>query len=138
MKKLEQSRTINLDLGKLNELAQGATKGDEDGASGFNLIASASAAQKDVRIGSVFYESGFIERQLITRAFANDDVGAEFEALKQREIEDDLPTDSGPVSLPGWGSWAGEGKWGWMRVEAVGLFDDSLCRGCLKAIAQRH
>lgn len=54
------------------------------------------------------------QRDLIARAFAGDNVAAEFEAEKQAEAERELPTIDTPTILPGWGSWASaqkEPKW---------------------------
>ena len=50
----------------------------------------------------------FAQRDLVRRAFAGDDVVAEFEADKSREIEED-ETKEIDVTLPGWGSWSGAG-----------------------------
>ncbi|PHH61354.1 hypothetical protein CDD81_432 [Ophiocordyceps australis] len=48
------------------------------------------------------------DEQMVERAFAGDDVVAEFEREKQavQEADDDKVLDS---TLPGWGSWVGEG-----------------------------
>lgn len=49
----------------------------------------------------------FVQKDLISEAFAGDDVVAEFEAEKQQVIadEDDKEED---ITLPGWGDWAGD------------------------------
>ena len=51
--------------------------------------------------------------QNIREAFADDDVTdnlvAEFEKEKELEIQNTVIKDTDHVSLPGWGSWAGEG-----------------------------
>eukprot|EP01130_Rhizamoeba_saxonica_P012720 TRINITY_DN5396_c0_g1_i9.p1 TRINITY_DN5396_c0_g1~~TRINITY_DN5396_c0_g1_i9.p1 ORF type:complete len:381 (+),score=137.23 TRINITY_DN5396_c0_g1_i9:1341-2483(+) len=57
----------------------------------FNLLASASEAQKDI----------------IKRAFAGDDVEADFAAEKAAIISETLPEME--TALPGWGSWSGAG-----------------------------
>jgi len=61
--------------------------------SSFNLLSSATEEQKE----------------LIKRAFANDDVVEEFKAAKQAEREADLPPAPKPTDMPGWGEWVGEG-----------------------------
>ncbi|CAB4446072.1 unnamed protein product [Rhizophagus irregularis] len=50
----------------------------------------------------------FSQRELVARAFANDNVVEEFEAEKQAIIEDDEPKEQ-DLTLPGWGSWGGKG-----------------------------
>ena len=51
-----------------------------------------------------------LQRQLLQRAFAADDVAAEFEAAKEAEVAAELPKEDGPLVLPGWGVWAGQQK----------------------------
>ena len=54
------------------------------------------------------------QRELIARAFAGDNVAAEFEAEKEAEAEGELPKIEAPSVLPGWGAWASsqkEPKW---------------------------
>lgn len=54
------------------------------------------------------------QRELIARAFAGDNVAAEFEADKEAEAERELPKIEAPSVLPGWGAWASnqkEPKW---------------------------
>ena len=48
------------------------------------------------------------QRELVHRAFAGDDVQAEFGAEKDREVDED-ETKEIDESLPGWGSWSGAG-----------------------------
>ncbi|SCV71886.1 BQ2448_4580 [Microbotryum intermedium] len=48
------------------------------------------------------------QRELVAKAFAGDDVVAEFEEEKRREIERDAPKEI-DNTLPGWGSWSGKG-----------------------------
>lgn len=50
----------------------------------------------------------FNQRELVARAFANDDVVAEFEEEKMAEIEEDGDKVE-DLTLPGWGSWGGAG-----------------------------
>lgn len=50
----------------------------------------------------------FSQRELVARAFANDDVVAEFEEEKLAEIEEDGDKVE-DLTLPGWGSWGGAG-----------------------------
>ncbi|KAI8988151.1 small-subunit processome [Mycotypha africana] len=50
----------------------------------------------------------FSQRELVARAFANDDVVTEFEEEKRAEIEEDEDKVE-DLTLPGWGSWGGAG-----------------------------
>ena len=50
----------------------------------------------------------FKQRDLVARAFAGDNVIADFEAMKQQEIEADAPREE-DLTLPGWGTWGGKG-----------------------------
>lgn len=50
----------------------------------------------------------FKQRDLVARAFAGDNVVADFEELKQAQIEADAPREE-DLTLPGWGSWGGKG-----------------------------
>ncbi|KAI8887091.1 small-subunit processome [Backusella circina FSU 941] len=50
----------------------------------------------------------FSQRELVARAFANDDVVAEFEDEKMGEIQEDGDKVE-DLTLPGWGEWAGAG-----------------------------
>ena len=58
--------------------------------------------------GDDVYEEGFQNEDLISQAFAGDDVVSKFDQEKQRVIidEDDKEVD---MTLPGWGGWAGDG-----------------------------
>jgi U3 small nucleolar RNA-associated protein 14 len=49
---------------------------------------------------------GLSQEELVRRAFAGDDVAAEFAADKAAEVEGELPSEEVPGSLPGWGTWA--------------------------------
>jgi U3 small nucleolar RNA-associated protein 14 len=46
------------------------------------------------------------QQELIARAFAGDDVAAEFESEKEAEAEKEGPKIEFPSQLPGWGAWA--------------------------------
>ncbi|KAF9098877.1 hypothetical protein BGX27_000711 [Mortierella sp. AM989] len=48
------------------------------------------------------------QRDLVARAFANDNVVSEFEKEKMEVMEAEKPKDI-DMTLPGWGSWAGKG-----------------------------
>ncbi|CCG83469.1 U3 small nucleolar RNA-associated protein [Taphrina deformans PYCC 5710] len=48
------------------------------------------------------------QAELVGRAFAGDDVVAEFEAAKDSAIKEDAPQEI-DETLPGWGSWTGDG-----------------------------
>ncbi|PRW50835.1 U3 small nucleolar RNA-associated 14-like protein A [Chlorella sorokiniana] len=59
--------------------------------------------------------AGLSQQDLIRRAFAGDDVAAEFAAAKAAEVEEELPQveeelpqEDVPGMLPGWGTWAGQ------------------------------
>jgi len=93
IKKLADSQTVNLDLDRLEVRAEQVTQAKVTDKDQFNLIASATLAQK----------------QLIQRAFANDNIETEFETEKKKEIEDQLPKEDLGLDLPGWGAWAGTG-----------------------------
>jgi len=54
LKKMEQSRTINLDMDAVENLVAQSTRKKGSEESDFNLVASASDAQKEVRILTVF------------------------------------------------------------------------------------
>eukprot|EP01018_Ginkgo_biloba_P014744 Gb_36334 [translate_table: standard] len=45
------------------------------------------------------------QADLIQRAFAGDDVEAEFEQVKAQAVNEEIPVSEGNVSLPGWGDW---------------------------------
>ncbi|KAF9121882.1 hypothetical protein BGW39_010190 [Mortierella sp. 14UC] len=49
------------------------------------------------------------QRELVARAFANDNVVSEFEKEKMETMEAEKPKDI-DLTLPGWGSWAGKGQ----------------------------
>ncbi|KAK9385219.1 small-subunit processome [Lipomyces mesembrius] len=50
----------------------------------------------------------FVQRELVKRAFAGDDVVREFQEEKQKTVEDEGDKEV-DVTLPGWGSWTGKG-----------------------------
>ncbi|KAG2751834.1 Utp14-domain-containing protein [Suillus brevipes Sb2] len=52
--------------------------------------------------------TAFKQRELVSLAFAGDNVVQAFEDLKQTEIEADAPREV-DTTLPGWGSWGGTG-----------------------------
>ncbi|KAF8273841.1 Utp14 protein-domain-containing protein [Lactarius quietus] len=52
--------------------------------------------------------NAFGQKDLVTMAFAGDNVVEEFEETKRREIEQDAPREV-DTSLPGWGAWGGQG-----------------------------
>lgn len=52
--------------------------------------------------------AAFKQRELVSLAFAGDNVVQAFEDLKQKEIEADAPREV-DTTLPGWGSWGGTG-----------------------------
>ncbi|KAI9445374.1 Utp14-domain-containing protein [Lactarius indigo] len=60
------------------------------------------------RIGTGKKYNAFEQKDLVTMAFAGDNVVEEFEETKRREIEDDAPREV-DTSLPGWGAWGGQG-----------------------------
>lgn len=67
------------------------------------------------------------QRELIARAFAGDDVQAEFAEEKAREAEAEAPPADVPSLLPGWGAWVGQQRTpGWMAKAQ----DKALRCGC--------
>lgn len=46
--------------------------------------------------------------ELVSQAFAGDDVVAEFETIKDKTVSEDAPQEI-DETLPGWGSWTGDG-----------------------------
>jgi len=52
--------------------------------------------------------AAFKQRELVAKAFAGDNVVADFEAEKRREVERDAPREE-DNTLPGWGAWSGKG-----------------------------
>lgn len=52
--------------------------------------------------------TAFKQRELVSLAFAGDNVVQAFEDLKQAEVEADAPREV-DTTLPGWGSWGGTG-----------------------------
>ena len=52
--------------------------------------------------------SAIQQRDLVARAFADDNVVSAFEAEKEQEMELDAPQEQ-DLTLPGWGSWGGKG-----------------------------
>ncbi|CAG8467183.1 1318_t:CDS:2 [Acaulospora colombiana] len=50
----------------------------------------------------------FKQRELVARAFANDNVIDDFLAEKQAAIDEDKPKEE-DITLPGWGTWVGKG-----------------------------
>ncbi|WFC97508.1 hypothetical protein MYAM1_000222 [Malassezia yamatoensis] len=48
------------------------------------------------------------QRELVSEAFAGDDVMLDFQSEKQRAIRSDAPREES-TELPGWGSWGGKG-----------------------------
>ncbi|KJE96693.1 hypothetical protein CAOG_06972 [Capsaspora owczarzaki ATCC 30864] len=75
---------------------------DDDAPRTSKRSAASAAAAMDLTTSSAE------QRKLIERAFANDNVVAEFEAEKRALVEADAPKDE-DVTLPGWGAWGGEG-----------------------------
>jgi len=51
---------------------------------------------------------GATNEELMRRAFANDDIEAEFEKEKLADVDAELPNADVPKNLPGWGAWASE------------------------------
>ncbi|KLO20113.1 Utp14-domain-containing protein [Schizopora paradoxa] len=67
---------------------------------------NASAGEALLKGGKAL--KAFDQRDLVSRAFAGDNVVREFEELKRKEIEMDAPREE-DTTLPGWGSWGGVG-----------------------------
>lgn len=49
-----------------------------------------------------------VQHQLVRRAFAGDDVEADFAAEKAAHVTEELPEVEEPSVMPGWGMWAGQ------------------------------
>jgi len=59
---------------------------------------------------------GRSQQDLITMAFAGDDVESEFKEAKRAEVEAELPDIETPSLMPGWGSWSTQQREPrWMR-----------------------
>ncbi|KAK4702289.1 U3 small nucleolar RNA-associated protein 14, partial [Phenoliferia sp. Uapishka_3] len=78
-----------------------AVRGDDDDSSDED-----DEEQHDAQRGRG--PAAFKQRELVAKAFAGDDVVADFEAEKRREIERDAPKEE-DNTLPGWGAWSGKG-----------------------------
>ncbi|KAI8110648.1 hypothetical protein M9435_002322 [Picochlorum sp. BPE23] len=82
---------------------------DEEASSGQHATAKKSHVQKPLaRSGDPKAMS--TQRELISKAFAGDDVVKEFKDSKQEEVEGELPQEEVPGQLPGWGTWASQTK----------------------------
>ncbi|KAK9827643.1 hypothetical protein WJX81_002537 [Elliptochloris bilobata] len=72
------------------------------------------------------------QRELVARAFAGDDVAAEFAAEKAAEAEAQAPAANAPSLLPGWGAWAGQQRTpAWMaaaQAKAQRRREDALAK----------
>ncbi|EPY50995.1 U3 snoRNP protein Utp14 [Schizosaccharomyces cryophilus OY26] len=74
-------------------------------------IQSESDQESDQEVPTLKSTKGRVaiqQRELVARAFAGDDVVAEFEKDKEDWINEDAPKEE-DQTLPGWGSWAGAG-----------------------------
>lgn len=71
------------------------------------LLASAEEEGEDGANdqGMKLLDKTMSQEELIRRAFAGDDVEAEFVETKARALDEEVPRVEGPVSLPGWGQW---------------------------------
>ncbi|KAL2315201.1 U3 snoRNP protein Utp14 [Schizosaccharomyces pombe] len=74
---------------------------------------SASEAESDVDVSVPMLKPtkgrlSIKQRELVAKAFAGDDVVAEFEKDKEDWVQEDAPKEE-DHSLPGWGSWGGVG-----------------------------
>lgn len=61
---------------------------------------------------------GTSNEDLMRRAFAGDDVEAEFEKEKLEDVNAELPDADGPKNLPGWGNWVDNQKTPKWMIEA--------------------
>lgn len=61
---------------------------------------------------------GTSNEDLMRRAFAGDDIEAEFEKEKLEDVNAELPDADGPKNLPGWGNWADNQKTPKWMIEA--------------------
>ncbi|GBF90520.1 hypothetical protein Rsub_03516 [Raphidocelis subcapitata] len=91
----------------------------DGGAAAADAAAAAAAAGADADGGVGHHMAPLsgdadAQRALLARAFASDDVAADFEAEKAAEVEEQLPKEEAPGLMPGWGLWADqqrEPKW---------------------------
>ncbi|GAQ90786.1 U3 small nucleolar RNA-associated protein 14 [Klebsormidium nitens] len=71
--------------------------------------------------GADLLQTDLSQAELVRRAFAGDDVEADFEARKAEMLDEEVPAIEGPVTLPGWGQWTGvqkkKGLPGWIVKE---------------------
>ncbi|ORX98593.1 small-subunit processome [Basidiobolus meristosporus CBS 931.73] len=99
-KKTKDQEDDSVDIDLNNVLTFSTADGDDSDAS--------NDESESIAITHVKNPNAFTQRDLVQRAFANDNVVEEFEEEKAREVEEDAPKDE-DVTLPGWGHWVGQG-----------------------------
>ena len=69
------------------------------------------ASKNDEQKGSfdLLDSSNYKQKELVESAFAVDDVAEEFETEREQVLNGDKKEDQDEQTLPGWGSWVGEG-----------------------------
>ncbi|KAK9768313.1 hypothetical protein K7432_001115 [Basidiobolus ranarum] len=95
----QEDDSVDLDLNNVLTLRNADADQSDD---------SADLDDESIKLTHVKNPNAFTQRDLVQRAFANDNVVEEFEEEKTREIEEDAPKDE-DVTLPGWGHWVGDG-----------------------------
>ncbi|KAJ3209784.1 hypothetical protein HDU67_005936 [Dinochytrium kinnereticum] len=81
---------------------QEASDEDSDDDFGMTMAGRTTVSEDKVHIGDL------TKMDVMQMAFANDDVFADFEEEKTAIVDKDKPKDE-DLTLPGWGSWAGNG-----------------------------
>eukprot|EP00877_Chromochloris_zofingiensis_P011898 jgi/Chrzof1/6962/Cz02g05190.t1 len=75
-------------------------------------------ADADARHMQPLHNDADLQQQLLRRAFAGDDVEAEFTAEKAADVEGELPPVEAPGLMPGWGMWSNQQREpAWMKKE---------------------
>ncbi|KAG1742619.1 Utp14 protein-domain-containing protein [Suillus paluster] len=118
---LEPASTLAVANSKREQKGKGKEKTRNDGVAAQPLPAGADdsdghsevdeqecALERKRQGGKGKGVAAFKQRELVSLAFAGDNVVQTFEDLKQKEIEADAPQEV-DTTLPGWGSWGGTG-----------------------------
>ncbi|CAG8607857.1 2819_t:CDS:10 [Paraglomus brasilianum] len=94
--------------GNINTTNIGEDESNEDDEKEDDEKEDDDGISKSLHIVHVKSATAFTQRELVARAFANDDVVKEFEADKLATIDEEEPKGKN-VTLPGWGTWGGKG-----------------------------
>lgn len=124
-KKLSSAQVAELDLSSniliASKPAPKAKAKGRSAPSGTAAAAAASGSDSDSDEDAMHLPLAVRNQELVARAFAGDDVVGEFEREKEAAVEadDDNVVDN---TLPGWGSWVGEGVSGREKKRHQGRF----------------